>query len=146
MNVRQVFVSRWHLSEYENAEPWQIYGKAIAIRSTFARLRDSLRTEDWVYIGQVSYIDYTRDSFPTDNTLYPLVHTRLYFENEHELRAVVTGQTHADPDHPEVWTGDPRPGIAVEVDLAALVDAVYVASGELLLLDVVRALCCWVGH
>lgn len=141
INVRQAFASCWNLSEHENAALWQIYGKGIAIQSTFARLRDNLRTEASVYIGKVRYIDYMRDAFPMDNAFQPLVHKRLYFENERELRAVVPGETHADPEHPEVWTGDPRPGVTVDVDLGKLVKAVYLAPGELLLLDVVSSLC-----
>jgi hypothetical protein len=147
IEVRQAFVSCWNLSEYESAALWHVYGRGIAIKSTFARLRDSLTTEMPVYIGTVAYIDYAHDTFPAGNAFYPLMHKRLYFETEHELRAVVPGQTHADPEDEARWTGDPRTGITVDVDLDLLVAAVYIAptSGEIILLDVVHSLCAAFG-
>jgi hypothetical protein len=40
-----IFINCWHVNSYESAAMWQLYvqkSEGIAIRSTFARLRDSL--------------------------------------------------------------------------------------------------------
>jgi hypothetical protein len=136
-NVAHVFVSCWNLSEYESAVLWSLYGKGIAIESTFAGLRDGLTTPEPVYIGRVTYIDYENDFFPADNGYHAIVHKRRYFEAEKELRAVIPGQTHADPEDDGIWTGDPRTGIAATVDLTRLVRRVWVAPGKPLIRDVV---------
>ncbi|SRR6266545_429876 len=147
MTLKHAFVSCWNMSEYENASLWQVYGRGIAIRSTFARLRESLICTDPVYIGVVNYIDYRRDSFPEGNAFTPLLHKRLYFENERELRAVIPGQTMTevkDPDGEVIdwsWTGDPRVGVAATVDLDKLIAGIYVAPGETLLFEAVEAIC-----
>jgi len=135
-NVALMFVSCWNLSEYENAALWSIYGKGIAIESTFAELRDGITVPESVYIGRVTYIDYEHDCFPADNGFYPIVHKRRYFEAEKELRAVIAGETHADPEDDSTWTGDPRTGIAVRIDLERLVRRVWVAPGERLIREV----------
>ena len=80
--VKSVFVSCWNLSEYENAALWSIYGKAVAIESTVAGLRDSFaELKESVYIGRVKYIDYQHEDFPTDNAYEAIVNKRRFFEN-----------------------------------------------------------------
>lgn len=144
IELKIAFVCCWNLSEYENAALWDVYGKGVAIRSSFTALRESLLCDDDVYIGRVHYIDYRRDAIPLDNALYPLVYKRRYFEHERELRAIITGQTITD--EPEFkWTGDPRLGIDAAVDLNTLVQKVYVAPGEPLLHEAVTALCARYG-
>lgn len=53
---RSVFVSCWNLSGYENAALWSVYGKGVAIESTYSLLRDSFDSfEEPVHIGRVHY-------------------------------------------------------------------------------------------
>lgn len=142
ITVRSTFVSCWNLSRLENYSLWAVYGKGVAIKSTYGALRDSfLRTPETVYIGRVRYIDYRKDSFPDGNAYWPLVHKRRYFENERELRAAIPGRHNAFDDDNDgfEWAGDPREGIGAEVDLAQLIREVRVAPGEHLLREAVQA-------
>jgi hypothetical protein len=133
ITLRTSFVSCWNLAEGENAALWSIYGKEVAITSTYARLRDSLRTDEDIFIGSVAYLDYDLDIIdPGATGLAPLVHKRRYFENEQELRAVIlngAAWTRDLQDGGWEWNleGDPRAGILVPVDLGVLVEGVHVA-------------------
>jgi hypothetical protein len=136
ITLRTSFLSCWNLSEGENAALWSIYGKEVAITSTYAKLRDSLRTDQNVFIGCVSYLDYDTETIDSAATgIAPLVHKRRYFENEHELRAVIVNGSAWTRDLPGgqwEWNveGDPRAGILVPVDLAVLVEGVHVAPQQ----------------
>lgn len=85
-----VSVSTWHMSEHESAAMWKVYARteeAICIRSTYAKLSTLL--PDDVFVGQVVYIDYDKQSLPINNFLWPYVHKRKSFEHERELRALI---------------------------------------------------------
>jgi hypothetical protein len=139
-----VFVSCWNLSEHENASLWSVYGKAIAIESKVSSLRDALEpTDHRVHIGAVTYIDYENDHLPADNALRAILHKRLYFDNERELRAVITGNPTERGDGFRIaaqYLHDPRAGIVVPVELARLVHRVWIAPGGGLLQTVVSGL------
>jgi hypothetical protein len=148
ITLRTSFVSCWNLAEDENAALWNLYGKAVAITSRYDALRDSLRNEEEVYIGSVTYLDYRRDMIdPRATGLAPLVHKRQYFENERELRAVIVNGALWTTDFPDgswEWNqeGDPRPGILVDVELSVLVEGVHVAPDQPdWFKDVVQSVC-----
>ena len=129
-----LFVNSWHMNEYESAAMWRLYAKtdeAIAVQSTYARLRDCLPSEIDVgrqdpseaYIGEVQYIDYDTDWLPEGNTFYPIVHKRKSFEHEREFRAVIyDGSGRGDR-----FSKNQRKGLLIEVSLDDLIEAVYVA-------------------
>jgi hypothetical protein len=139
IHVSQTFVSCWNLSDRENTLLWYAYGKAVAVRSTYASLRDSLRCDEPVYIGCVRYIDYRSDFFPADNAYQAIVHKRRFFEGENELRAVIPGRTLSEETFR--WEPDPRPGIYAAVDVEQLIHAVHVAPGEPALREAVASVC-----
>ena len=58
-----VAVNCWHLGDYENALMWSSYANpGIAIKTTFASLKDSLRLSySHVEGGVVQYIDHNKD-------------------------------------------------------------------------------------
>jgi hypothetical protein len=138
ITIRSTFINCWNLSDYESAALWSIYGKSVAIRSTYRGLRDAFRPEDddEVYIGVVRYIDYAHDAMQGRRTdLARFVHKRLYFENEHELRAVVVNGKAWTTDFDDgTWQwnidGDPRVGLSIPVDLETLIHEVYVAPEQ----------------
>ncbi|TBF85827.1 hypothetical protein [Rhizobium leguminosarum] len=116
-------VNCWHMNEYESAAMWKLYvqaGDGIAIQSTYARLRDSISSEEEVFIGAVNYIDYEKHAIDAGNVLSSIVHKRTSFSHESELRAVVVhwpSRQHSSIEH----------GVAVPIDLKRLVQKVYVS-------------------
>jgi hypothetical protein len=131
---RMHFASCWYTSEYESDPMWRLYGsESIAVRSTFARLSESLTDPEPIYVGSVRYIDFRRDQPPTyGNTLVvPFLKQREY-EQERELRVVVVrmpddgvNEMLYAPDCP-----DSQPtGVKLDVDLSILIEKVIVAPG-----------------
>ena len=121
------FVCAWHMAEQESAAMWKLYARteeAVCIRSTYAKLQKFLPDE--VYLGRVNYIDYTQHVIPLSNAFWPIVHKRKSFEHEREIRAVICDlakgfegfRNKKMPDIDGVWQN---------VDLASLVESVYVA-------------------
>lgn len=89
--TRHHYVNCWHMSQYESAAMWQIYGGAgapVAIRSTFDRLCESLLGEHRSLVGKVQYVDPQTQHAPFGNTFAPYVCKRLAFAYEQEVRVV----------------------------------------------------------
>jgi hypothetical protein len=75
---RTTYINCWHMNEHESAAMWKLYAasdSAVAVRSTFAKLRGCLPTggshQPLVYLGEVTYIDYehgaTRAAAPSSS-------------------------------------------------------------------------------
>jgi hypothetical protein len=128
--VTEMAISSWHMNEHESAGMWKLYllsHEGVAIQSSFSRLVDSVAgSPHEVMIGEITYIDYSRERMPEDNVFWPFLHKRKSFEHERELRALVW-----KPQEVKVKGGKQEPvidaGVSVEVDLERLVEHVYVA-------------------
>jgi hypothetical protein len=72
---------------------WDVYapgGAGIALKSTIARLRDSLgHYAEPYYVGQVKYIDYETGTLDLSSVFHALLTKRLSFDHEHEIRALI---------------------------------------------------------
>ena len=103
-------------------------GRAFALRSTYARLRQALDYED-VFIGEVEYIDYERQWMPEGNSFYPFMHKRKSFEHENELRAVI--QLFPSGDNGGLdWDKPPTEfGVWRDVQLGEMISEVLVFPG-----------------
>lgn len=115
-----IFLNCWHMNNNESAAMWQLYvqkNEGIAIRSTFARLRDSL-SYPYIHIGMVNYIDYSRTMIPEGNVFHAFFYKRRSFEHEHELRVALQKPSVAN---------DPIPGLYVPCDLNILIDEIFVS-------------------
>ncbi len=126
----QNYVSCWHMNSVESAAMWAQYAThstSIAIQSSFARLVNSLQhaTAD-VYIGTVQYTDYDKDFISEDNQFVPLLHKRLSYSYENELRAVVW-LTQKQSELLGVNPSEKPNGIKVAVDLTKFVSIIYVS-------------------
>ena len=116
------FVSCWHASEHESEAMWRLYSGGaggVAVQSTYAALLDSIRWQQGLYIGQVSYVDYAKASFPDANAFYPVMHKRLAFAHEREVRIVRY--------LPESPTESQPTGLSLPIDLAAVCQAIYIS-------------------
>jgi hypothetical protein len=116
------FANCWHAAEHESAAMWRLYSgadEAIAIQTSYARLVHALPEK--VMVGLVKYIDYDSAKMPGNNMLWPIMHKRLSFEHEHEVRAVLMAME-------ETTSG--QSGRNVVVDLNALIERVYVSPSS----------------
>ncbi len=126
-----VFISSWHMNEFESAAMWKLYLKSdegIAIQSTLGDLKKSLdKTKIDVTIGKVEYIDYDKDVISEKSIVYPFVHKRKSFEHEKEICVLKWIMPPKVKGKPDLSTPNPNLGIEVEIDLQVLINNVYVS-------------------
>ena len=144
--IRNSIVSCWHVNAVESMAMWRLYltgREGIAVRSTFERFvscfapfdgqdkgfnADGTDRELRVHAGIVHYVDYDGD---TPVNVPRILLKRRSFEHEREIRAVAADRSWGNsprfgPDG-QVLTRFSAGGDWIPVDLAALIDAVYVA-------------------
>jgi len=128
---QRTYVNCWHVNEHESAAMWQLHSRedaSIAIQSRCLLLQQCLPAH--VSVGLVRYTDYDKEPIPPFNILDYCLHKRKSFEHERELRALIwTLEADAKTREP-AWTVEPgQPGILVPVNLATLIETIYVAPG-----------------
>lgn len=119
----RTFISCWYVSQHESAAMWDLYGgregRGVAIQSTFHRLEQALPKE-WDYTlvaGLVNYIDFAADTMPGGNAYGPVLHKRISFEHERELRVVADTRS---------YPGE-TVGLNVPTDVEHLIERLYVS-------------------
>jgi len=127
---RNTLVSCWHMNNYESAAMWQLYAKtneAVAIRSTYHKLRDLL--DDECHLGVVKYVDYDETAFSDYGDATPFVHKRLSFAHESELRAVILLMTgpFSYRGSTDFESMSAPPGVWKTLSLPDLIDDLFVA-------------------
>jgi hypothetical protein len=83
------YVSCWSQGP-ESEAMWRLYSEGhegVAMVTTLKKLRSSLAGVD-VLIGPVRYIDYQRESLPGRDCIQQLVHKRIAFVHEREVRVL----------------------------------------------------------
>lgn len=119
------YVNCWHLNNSESEAMWRLYcpnNSGVAIQTTYKKLAESALVEPYRYIGCVTYLDYDSQGFPTDNLYHPIMHKRLSFAHEKEVRLVISKM-------PENWGTSQEfsvQGISIDWPLESIVDAIYV--------------------
>lgn len=134
--IRQsVFLNCWHENEHESAAMWDLYLKSnegIAIQSTFKKLTGCFGVSGRpdIHVGRVKYLDYQKESLPTDNELFPFMYKRKSFEHENEIRALIRDENILEEN-----------GIFVPVNVPRLIEKIYVApTAEHWILDLVKSI------
>ncbi len=118
------YVNCWYAGNTESEAMWRLYcgaGHGVAIQTTYDGLVDSIKDAYDTYIGVVNYIDYDREWFPSANMFYPVMHKRLAFAHENEVRLVTS------PSKYRASPPEPTPlGLTLDWDPASRVEALYV--------------------
>lgn len=117
-----VYVSCWCQGNDESEAMWRLYcpdNKGVAIQLTYQGLVDSIAHEPLLHIGCVKYIDYEKDWFPEGNTYYPVMHKRIAFSHEREIRLA---KLWVDNYH----AGNQPAGISVDWDIERFMEALYI--------------------
>ena len=85
------YVSCWHAGNQESEAMWRLYcpsNEGVAIRTSYQKLVDSVAHDSSLHIGAVTYLDYETGGYPLTNVFYPLMHKRISFAHENEIRIV----------------------------------------------------------
>ncbi|WP_347453665.1 hypothetical protein ABEF79_12065 [Acinetobacter sp. ANC 7454] len=87
---KTTYVSCWHENEYESEAMWRLYSSyldnAIAVRTTYNRLYESMGCDPSIQIGRIKYIDYNKSYAGINDAFW---NKRKSFEHEREVRALV---------------------------------------------------------
>lgn len=120
----QLFVNCWHMNEFESPAMWKLYAShhdSICIQSTYERLAEQL--PETCFLGMVKYIDYNTSEIAFGNMLNFIVHKRVAFSHEHELRAVIWES--GDPNLHFIKSGDQ--GRLIPVNVEKLVERIFIS-------------------
>lgn len=118
---RRVCVSCWHLSEFESAAMWKLYGNSrqtVCVQTTVDAFVGALKEDNVVLFGKVRYRNFDNWMIEEDDILdaaYCVLTKRNHFDFEREMRAMVMLNEGVDV-----------PGVGVRVDFKKLVKRVYV--------------------
>src|SRR5258708_3183386 len=119
----RIFVSCWRLGNAESEAMWRLYctdNHGIAIQTTYRKLVESISDDPELFVGRVTYIDYETQTFPERNLLYPVMHKRLSFAHEDEVRIV---KIRIDEFGPE--TRGPA-GVSIEWSAKDCIDTIFI--------------------
>lgn len=121
---RATYINAWYLGEHESEAMWRLYcrgGQGVALQTRYARLVETAAAHPDFYVGQVRYIDYDTERFPEADLFSPLMHKRIAFAHEREVRLVAVLPAALDSANP------PGPaGIDIEWDPEAMVECVFI--------------------
>ncbi len=123
-NSRSTFVNCWHINKQESAAMWKLYSKSdegVAIQSTVGRLKESLDGRTPIYIGRIKYGDYRKIELDWNDEMQFVLHKRLSFSHEREVRAVIVEPKYLDEKAESIPTG-----WHMGVDLTKLISNIYV--------------------
>jgi hypothetical protein len=131
---KSFFVSCWHMNEHESAAMWGLYLKSsegVAIKSSSKRLSTVAHSHPLpVYVSVVQYVDYDHKKVSNGNAFYPIVHKRMSFAHENELRATICAWDDHEGDVPgEKLIKPDTHGLHVDIQLDELIEKVYVSPG-----------------
>lgn len=134
----QLFVNCWHMNEYESPAMWKLYAahhESICIQTTYKKLAEGL--PGTCFLGVVKYIDYNKSTIEFGNALNPIVHKRIAFEHEREVRAVIWES--GDPS--AVFTKLGEQGRLIPINPDTLIEQIFISpDAQPILQDVVADL------
>lgn len=133
---KQHIINCWHINNSENDSMWRLYLKSnegVAIKTTVDKLLNSFaNTPDKIYCSKVRYLDYVNDIWYDEidypcmgyNMLIPLVHKRVEFKQEEEIRLI--NDIGIDDDLDQFWEQQPnQKGKNIKVEIESLIDTIY---------------------
>lgn len=139
------YANCWNQDIEESVALWSMYGPSrggVAIRSSVGAIKSALdpnggSPQNELYIGRVRYVNFDTVTMPEDNALWPVVHKRLPFRFEQEVRVVMWARhlvwaaqakaESAGQEWPDVLRELVPPGFDVAIEPNALVQGVVVA-------------------
>ena len=112
------FISCWRLSDVDSIAIWNQYAslsEGVAISVPHDELKSSLQVNGDIRFGTVNYVDLSTSSVPQQ--MPPFMYKDIRYKAEEEARFYFQARTHDAGLR----------GIGLKVDIASLVDRIYVA-------------------
>ena len=130
-SIRNLFcINCWNKFDSELAALWKIYSAindGLLIKSNTGRLVKSLNnSQHTIYMSEVKYIDYAKDTIPNDNLFYPYQHKSNVYSYENEIRLIYQVITVNGWDYN--WDCSKyKNGIYIEIDLNELIEEIIIS-------------------
>jgi hypothetical protein len=123
---QMMFISCWHMNEYESAGMWSLYSKtneSICIQTRYNLIAEEL--PDSSYLGVVKYINYEHDLIDLGNVFHRFLHKRKSFEHEREIRSVLMYVNGSPPKEAAriTYSSDHA---RVKMDFSKIIEHIYV--------------------
>jgi hypothetical protein len=117
------YVSCWHMNDFESYLMWKAYAeRGCALRTTYKRVQAAFdRFNGIVTGGVVEYVDFARDGTPVGKAFHLVTTKDLPYRDEREFRLILWA---VDSKNTQLQRASN--GIRVPVDIATLIDCVYV--------------------
>lgn len=128
-------INCWHSNRTESDAMWQLYLKdneGVAIQTTVEKLSKAIETiPEKIGISKVRYLNYEEDRWyhPIDypeksyNLYIPIVHKRIEFIHENEVRLIHDVQDAVDNE--DYWDNQPNHiGKLIAIDIGELVEKI----------------------
>jgi hypothetical protein len=129
IGVKKMYAVNCHINNVESAAMWKLYLKSnegIAIQSKIGNLYSVLDKSDiGIYLSEVKYIDYERETFNWHDAETPLIYKRKSFEHERELRGIIRPSS-VNGVNEAIQNG----GIKIRIDLKELIENIYVSPSS----------------
>ena len=111
------YISCWHENDHESDAMWKLYGRSIAVKSTFGTISKLLTWSETEVKkgGRVNYIDYSVKPVNVEASYLPYFFKRLAFRHEREVRFLIQ-------EHRYDWDDFPAPSAGKRVSLNLNVD------------------------
>jgi len=133
---KQHIINCWHINNTENDSMWRLYLKSnagVAIQTTIEKLEKAFsKTKEKINYSKVRYLNYENDiwydvnDYPIQsyNMFIPLVHKRIEFKQEAEIRLIHFIETEDNLD--KFWKFQPfSNGMNINVEVNELIDIVH---------------------
>ena len=134
--ARTALISCWTESGHESSLMWKAYAGAegVVVRTSFQNLQESIRsvTELPVTFGQIEYVDYHRNEVARFGWA-PLLHKRMEYREEGEVRAILPGPPWDVP----IQQGVPETHIPLDSDVAEQRGRYILVDLEILVQEIV---------
>ena len=125
--LQSTYVSCWHENESESEALWRLYcpppTAGVAIRTTFADLRQVFDDDLSISIGRVKYVDFRTQFADVNDAIF---RKRKSLEHEQEVRAVI----HRYPEHHDT-------GLTRQINLSALIKEAVISPFSPIWLELV---------
>jgi len=137
-NKKLHIINCWHINNSENDSMWKLYLKSnegIAIKTTIAKLLKSFYSLiDDIFCSKIRYLDYEKeywydkDEYPfwEYNMFIPLVHKRIEFKQEAEIRLIHKVKVLKEIGIEKYWNQRPiEKGKFISADIEHLIENIY---------------------
>ena len=125
---RSAYVSCWSQGP-ESEAMWRLYcegNEGVAMVTTYAKLRESLH-ESNLFISPVRYIDYRRDRLPGRDLIQQIIHKRIGFVHEREVRVVYWSRENFRVVGPHEEAPETQHSVLIPWDIESALDHIIVS-------------------